>query len=119
MSPDQTPGVGSPRTSTSAGEFENLLRELRDFNDSVREKAAARLGEIGNKEAIQPLIGRLNNDKSPQVQWQAADALYKLGAPEVWPAIRDGLDMDGDEKVIAKCAEILGFPEIKRLPMIW
>ncbi|WKZ40006.1 MAG: HEAT repeat domain-containing protein [Anaerolineales bacterium] len=108
MSQNQPPGMGNPRASASAGEFERLLFELRDFNDGVREKAAIRLGEIGNKNAIQPLIGRLNNDKSPRVQWYAADALYKLGDAQAWPAIKDRLNAGGDALVRAKCAEILG-----------
>ncbi len=108
MSPDQTPGIGNPRTAATAGEFERLLLELRDFNDSVREKAAIRLGEIGNKNAIQPLVGRLNNDKSPRVQWFAAEALYKIGDAQAWPAIQERLKAGGDERVRAKCAEILG-----------
>lgn len=108
MSQNQPPGMGNPRAFASAGEFERLLFELRDFNDGVREKAAIRLGEIGNKNAIQPLIGRLNNDKSPRVQWYAADALYKLGDAQAWPAIEDRLNAGGDALVRAKCAEILG-----------
>ncbi len=114
MAPDQTPGIGNPRGASSAGEFERLLIELRDFNDSVREKAAIRLGEIGKKEAIQPLIGRLNNDKSPQVQWQAADALYKIRDAQAWSAVQARLNARGDEKVRAKCAEILGLSGDKR-----
>lgn len=108
MSPDQTPGIGNPRAAANAGEFERLLRELRDFNDGVREKAALRLGEIGNKEAVQPLIGRLNNDKSSRVQWYAADALHKIGDAQAWPAIQQKLESQTDDKVKAKCAEVLG-----------
>lgn len=107
MSEDKAPGIGTLRSNQSTEDIEPLLRELRDFNDQTRERAATRLGEIGDARSTQALIGRLRNDKTLRVQWLAAEALYRIGDPQAWPSIVEKL-RSSNNIVGAKCAEILG-----------
>jgi HEAT repeat protein len=70
---------------------------LQDKEETIRVLAATSLGEIKARSAIPQLKGTMNNDKSPQVSFAAAEALWKMGD-------REGRDifyevLDGERKV--------------------
>ena len=68
--------------------MDGVVRALGDENSSVRAKAAAFLGEIGNEETVKPLILQLNQDSSSEVQEAAMNALVKLGKYSFDPLIK-------------------------------
>ena len=56
--------------------FDELLNDLRTSNsEKVRYNAARILGEMGDSEAVEPLIDVLKNDKNGSVRLYAARAL--------------------------------------------
>ena len=60
--------------------FDELLNDLRTSNsEKVRYNAARILGEIGDSQAVEPLIDVLKNDKNGSVRLYAARALGELG----------------------------------------
>jgi HEAT repeat protein len=70
---------------------------LKDKEETIRVLAATSLGEIKARSAIPQLKDTMNNDKSPQVSFAAAEALWKMGD-------REGRDifyevLDGERKV--------------------
>jgi len=70
---------------------------LKDKEETIRVLAATSLGEIKARSAIPQLKGTMDNDKSPQVSFAAAEALWKMGD-------REGRDifyevLDGERKV--------------------
>jgi HEAT repeat protein len=70
---------------------------LQDKEETIRVLAASSLGEIKARSAIPQLKDTMNNDKSPQVSFAAAEALWKMGD-------REGRDifyevLDGERKV--------------------
>lgn len=85
------------------------------YGDYLRANAAAALGELGDPEAVEPLIAALD-DHSPLVRARAAEALGRLGesnalAPlaallgdadrEVRDAAAEGLSQSGDPQYVA------------------
>jgi HEAT repeat protein len=105
---NKIPGIGTPKQMESSNDFGRLLQELRDFHDEIRKKAAGRLGRLGNPSAVDPLIGRLTNDKSPMVRVVAVRALYNIGDDRAWDSIRNSLQYDKSAEVRRTAAEILG-----------
>jgi HEAT repeat protein len=70
---------------------------LGDKEETVRVLAATSLGDMKARAAIPQLKDAMDNDKSPQVNFAAAEALWKMGD-------RDGRDvfyevLDGERKV--------------------
>jgi HEAT repeat protein len=70
---------------------------LSDKEETIRVLAATSLGEIKARSSIPKLEDTMNNDKSPQVSFAAAEALWKMGD-------RAGRDvfyevLDGERKV--------------------
>ena len=58
----------------------HLLAALKDGNRQVRHSAADALGEIGDPQAVEPLIAVVENaDEDWEVQSRAAESLGKLG----------------------------------------
>ena len=74
-----------------------IAAALQDKEETIRVLAATSLGEIKARSAIPQLKDTMNNDKSPQVSFAAAEALWKMGD-------REGRDifyevLDGERKV--------------------
>ena len=70
-------------------DVEGLTKALKDKDWSVRREAAAAHGEIGDAEAVEPLIQALKYEKkSPRLVTTAAWALSKIGEPTVDPLIQ-------------------------------
>ena len=60
-----------------------LIDTLNDGDPAVREYAAAALGEIGDRQAVKPLLAFLHSDK--ERRYIAAWALGKMKAAEAVP----------------------------------
>jgi hypothetical protein len=74
-------GFGNTRTNEAREHVQNLKRKLAEAKEKemkVRVKTATRLGELGCKSAVEPLITAIN-DKYPQVRSSAAIALGQIG----------------------------------------
>jgi hypothetical protein len=56
-----------------------LLACLKDKNEPVRKAAAAELGALGDRRAVEPLVALVENDMHASVQKAAAEALGRLG----------------------------------------
>ncbi|HVU27346.1 MAG TPA: HEAT repeat domain-containing protein [Verrucomicrobiae bacterium] len=76
--------------------LEQVLKKLKSNKEQEREKAADQLAWLGGKEAVQALIGALN-DSSWYVRWHAADSLGVLRPPEALEALIKAADgsLDG------------------------
>jgi len=61
---------------------EKLQAALNDKYSEIREAAAKALAEIGNQQAIEPLIRALKDEDS-DVRWKAAGALAEIGGQQV------------------------------------
>ena len=61
------------------GYEEKLIRALRHPEPTTPIRAAAILGEIGSKEALEPLMELINSSPDPYIQEAAAIALGKIG----------------------------------------
>lgn len=84
---------------------EALISALKVSDREIRWNAAVKLGEIGDKRAIEPLIGALKDGYIP-VNLPAAEALVQIGEPAVIPLIK-ALE-DKVKTVRFFSAEILG-----------
>ncbi len=60
-------------------DIDELIAALQNENDGIRATAAEKLGELGNRWAVEPLLAALNDPYSSLVRYQAAKALGKLG----------------------------------------
>ncbi len=60
-------------------DIEELIAALQNEDDGIRATAAQELGELGNCQAVDPLLAALNDPYSSLVRYQAAQALGKLG----------------------------------------
>ena len=74
-----------------------ISEALRDKEEAIRVLASASLGDIKARSAIPQLQDAMDNDKSPQVSFAAAQSLWKMGD-------RAGRDvfyevLDGERKV--------------------
>jgi len=75
------------------------------MDTSVRQAAAAALGEMGAREAIARLRSAL--DDSPRVCYTAAKALWELGGAssrEIFPEVIEGERKDAPGTRLAGCA---------------
>jgi len=91
-------GLGDPA-------IEPLISMLIDEDDSIRRRAAAVLGEMGDARAVQPLIQLLRDDFYSNRR-SAAAALIKIGRASV-PLLVQALS-DKDEDVRRRAAAALG-----------
>ncbi|MEU4236628.1 HEAT repeat domain-containing protein [Actinoplanes sp. NPDC026619] len=60
---------------------------LADAESTVRAEAARSLADLGDLDAVGPLIQMLRGDPAPRVRSHAAGALYRLGAPPARSAL--------------------------------
>lgn len=75
-----------------------LVTALADSNDFVREKAAASLGRLGARAAVEPLADIAGNDAVPEVRIAAIEALAAIGDPAARPVL-ERLAGAGDDEV--------------------
>jgi hypothetical protein len=87
-----------------------IIAKLTDNNDDLRANAALALRMMGDANAVEPLIARLEEDKSVDVRTRAAWALGEIGeigdANAVEPLIKALVDEQGDLR--AGAARALG-----------
>ncbi len=57
------------------------IGKLKDKDSSIREKAIYELGRLGDKKAVDPLMGLLA-DQNVNVRWALVDAFTKLNSPK-------------------------------------
>ena len=89
--------------------FDELLNDLRTSNsEKVRYNAARILGEMGDSEAVEPLIDVLKNDKNGSVRLYAARALGELGDPAATIPLIESLREDRNVDVRVRAARALG-----------
>lgn len=120
-----------------------LITALRDKDEMVRAWAAHRLGEIGDKRAVKPLINAIKDkrvgvdaaralgeigepavghlitalrDKDEDMRLLAAIALGQIGEPAVTPLINVLMDKDENIAVVAVALERIGEPAV--MPLI-
>jgi HEAT repeat protein len=67
------------RRADGSGE---LVKALGDRNSDIRNRAAARLGEIRDPSAV-PALATALRDEDSGVRWKAAEALGKIGEPAI------------------------------------
>ncbi len=82
-----------------------LIAALEDDNSNVRCAAAAALGKIGDRRAVEPLGAALKS-KDEMLRKAAAEALARIGAPVV-QALTAAVS-DGDDQVRKVAAAALG-----------
>ncbi|MDD4566264.1 MAG: HEAT repeat domain-containing protein [Methanoculleus chikugoensis] len=85
-----------------------LMDALRDSDRFVRLVAARNLGRIGNKRAIEALIGSLHQEPDTEVRATVAEALGYIGSKEAIEPLALALQ-DRDEGVKISAARSLGY----------
>jgi TolA-binding protein len=65
-----------------AADTEKFIEQLDDPDEQQRELACKALGALADKQAV-PALEKKLRDAAPSVQSEAADALVKIGGPEV------------------------------------
>ncbi|MDH4378330.1 MAG: HEAT repeat domain-containing protein [Vampirovibrionales bacterium] len=89
--------------------FEQLLGDLKAGNsEKVRYNAARVLGEMGNMEAVEPLIDVLKFDANGSVRLYAARALGELGDIRATEPLIESLREDRNVDVRVRAARALG-----------
>ena len=89
--------------------FEALLRGLDFEQPETRQRAAESLGFRGQREAVEPLLKRLNlPEESPRVRSALYLALGQLRDTRATPALTRCLDIESREEVRSDCAAALG-----------
>ncbi len=97
-----------------------LIRALNDKDFFIRDAAAKALTQIGDIQAIKPLVDALK-DKNRNMRWSAATSLGKLGVggveqlisclkdddPEVRKASAKSLGLIGEAKAVESLAHLL------------
>jgi HEAT repeat protein len=87
-----------------------LIGRLRDKNSDVRWAAVWALGETGSPEAVEALVGRLDDKtEDREVREEAAGALGTIGSPKAVEALAGRLqDVAEDREVREEAAVSLG-----------
>jgi HEAT repeat protein len=89
-------------------QFTLLLEMLDDSTKEIRAGAALALGETGRKEAVQPLMDKLENDGEEIVRRDSAKGLAKLADPASEQALIKAFEEDAKESVRVESAIALG-----------
>jgi len=76
--------------------------------EAIKRNAALALGNIGNPQAVFPLIKVLQEDDNPMVRGHTAWALGKIGGEKAKLALEKALKIEGDKEVIEEIANALG-----------
>jgi len=89
--------------------FDELLHDLMTSNsEKVRYNAARVLGEMGDANAVAPLIDVLKNDRNGSVRLYAARALGELGEVSASKPLIESLREDRNVDVRVRAARALG-----------
>ena len=97
------------RKKQSKKSFVELLEDLQTSNsEKVRYNAARVLGEMGDVNAVEPLINVLKNDKNGSVRLYAARALGELGDCQATLPLIESLREDRNVDVRVRAARALG-----------
>ncbi len=91
---------------TKKRNLQGLIHALRNKDPKIQYDAAEALGEIGDIQAIEPLVTALTQNELSGVRWKAAEALSKIGVPAVDALI--GALRHSDDDVRWKAAIALG-----------
>jgi HEAT repeat protein/DNA-binding Xre family transcriptional regulator len=75
-----------------------LVQDLASEDISVRNKAADRLGQIGDEAVVPALIRAMEEDEDSDVRWRAIDALGRIRSDTAIPALIEVLN-DEDPRV--------------------
>lgn len=100
-------------TPAWADEVDDEIGQLKNSEEDVREKAAERLGELGDSRALKPLIQALSDDDNDVVE-KAAQSLGQIGSPEAVDPLIDAFNEHpanwGIRVKTAKAMELIGDP---------
>ncbi len=91
---------------TAGAEGRAVVALGTDPDEPVRRRAAALLGRVGGRAALEPLITAATGDPDLAVREEAVQALGELGAPRAVPVLRDLLD-DGAYRVAHRAGAAL------------
>jgi HEAT repeat protein len=92
-----------PRTLTS------LLKDINHPDAFVRARVVEALGQMGDAQAVSPLLERLQNDTQATVRWRAAESLGMLKNTHAINNLLEVLQREIDPVVRGRAAEALGF----------
>lgn len=96
-----------------ADEVDDMIAELKNSEEDVREEAAERLGQLGDPRAVPPLIQALRDSEDDVVE-KAAESLGQLGDADAVEPLMDAFNshqMDWGIRVkTAKAMEMIGDP---------
>jgi HEAT repeat protein len=92
-----------PRTLTS------LLKDINHPDAFVRARVVEALGQMGDVQAVSPLLERLQNDTQATVRWRAAESLGMLKNTNAINNLLEVLQREIDPVVRGRAAEALGF----------
>ena len=99
-----SPVKSGPKLDPSA--LKSLITKLKHEDQKVRESAAKKLAQIGDKQALEPAIAALN-DQDPQVRRMAATVLGDLGDPRAVEPLTEAIK-DQERAVRHSAAQALG-----------
>ena len=85
---------------------EELIKDLKHKDSSVRRYAVERLGMIGDKKAVDSLISVLK-DKNRFVRQDAIAAVGKIGGARLVEPLTQALEDEKDEFVIDSIKKVL------------
>jgi adenine/guanine phosphoribosyltransferase-like PRPP-binding protein len=83
-----------------------LVAALRSQDGNERRLAASALGEIGDMQALQPLIDLLATETKPQVRQYAVKALGCIGDPQAVDLLRKIAQDEAEQYYTRKSAEV-------------
>jgi HEAT repeat protein len=107
-------GIGStcPRCGADLCDFagetyeQKLIRALRHSEPTVPIRAAAILGKLGSRAAVEPLIELAESTSDPYIQEVAVEALGKVGEPQAVPCL-ERLSREGPLRVRSAAKQAL------------
>jgi len=89
----------APVVDARARDVQQYLAQLNTPDQATRASAVLQLGRMKAQQAIDPLMGVLNNDRSPSVREAAARSLGLIGAPGSLATLQRAAQADDDHDV--------------------
>ncbi|MEY3220129.1 MAG: hypothetical protein RIT27_1486 [Pseudomonadota bacterium] len=86
-----------------------LLHDIKNPDAFVRARVVEALGQMGDAQAVLPLLERLQTDSQASVRWRAAESLGMLKNPQAINVLLETLQREIDPVVRGRAAEALGF----------
>jgi HEAT repeat protein len=87
----------------------SLLKDIIHPDAFIRARVVEALGQMGDSQAVTPLIERLQNDTQSSVRWRAAESLGMLKNAYAINTLLEALQREIDPVVRGRAAEALGF----------